>query len=156
MVKATNVSQKACSTLIKKGGKVLSEKEVNECLAHGGMVLPSGEMTMPMSEEREIQILFHPKRKNMEEQYVGVIKKIRNGESCSADDYLFLIKEGNINLRIVYGVYLSMCQKNDITKVITWRTFYMQCNGYRTLKPNTMAAVSEYILMREGYNATGK
>uniref|UniRef100_UPI0035694F50 hypothetical protein n=1 Tax=Bacteroides xylanisolvens TaxID=371601 RepID=UPI0035694F50 len=150
MVNATNVSQKECNTPIKRGGKALSEEEVNECMANGGMILSSGEMTMPLSESESILHVFRPRNKNKEEQYVNLIKKIRNGEQCSSSEYLFLIKEGNINLRVIYGVYLSLCQKNGVAKVITWRTFYMQCSGYRTLKPNTMAAISEYIQMKVG------
>ena len=150
MVNATNVSQKECNTPIKRGGKALSEEEVNECMANGGMILSSGEMTMPLSESESILHVFRPRNKNKEEQYVNLIKKIRNGEQCSSSEYLFLIKEGNINLKVIYGVYLSLCQKNGVAKVITWRTFYMQCSGYRTLKPNTMAAISEYIQMKVG------
>ena len=150
MVNATNVSQKECNTPIKRGGKALSEEEVNECMANGGMILSSGEMTMPLSESESILHVFRPRNKNKEEQYVNLIKKIRNGEQCSSSEYLFLIKEGNINLRVIYGVYLSLCRKNGVAKVITWRTFYMQCSGYRTLKPNTMAAISEYIQMKVG------
>lgn len=152
MVNATNVSQKECSTPVKRGGKALNEEEINECLATGGIILPSCEMAMPLTEKESILAHLCPRTKNLEEQYLEIIMKIRKGIQCSPDEYNFLIKEGDINLRVVYGVYLSMCQKYNITKVITWRTFYMQCNGYRTLKPNTMAAISEYIHIRMGNN----
>jgi hypothetical protein len=150
MANATNVSQKECNASIKRGGKVLSEDEIKDCLSQGGMILSSGNMAKPLSDDKSILSQFRPKKKNVEEQYIELIKKIRNSEQCSSDDYLFVLKEGSINLRVVYGVYLSLCQKNSVSKVITWRTFYMQCNGYRTLKPNTMAAISEYIQMRFG------
>ena len=147
MVNATNVSQKECNTPIKRGGKALSEEKVDECMANGGMILSSRTMATPLPTSESILHVFRPRNKNQEEQYVALIKKIKNGEQCSSDEYLFLIKEGKINLRVIYGVYLSLCQKNSVAKVITWRTFYMQCSGYRTLKPNTMAAISEYIGM---------
>ena len=123
MVNATNVSQKKCNTDVKRDEKVLCEAE-SELITH----------------------FFHPKEK-MEEQYFELIRKMKNKEHLSSENYLFLVKEGTVNLRTAYGVYLSMCKKRNIKKVITWRTFYMQCSGYRTLKPNTMTALSEYIRM---------
>lgn len=77
------------------------------------------------------------------------LKKIIEGmkltSSFSPEDWKFICKELNLNLRTIYGVYLAMCAEENITKVLTWRTFYMQCNGYRTLKPNTMRAVVKYV-----------
>lgn len=59
------------------------------------------------------------------------------------------------HLRTAYGVYLTNCQKEKVEKPITWRTFYMQCRGLRTLKPNTIQALSDYIRLIDEQHSKG-
>lgn len=84
---------------------------------------------------------FHPEELRLKK----IIEGMKSTSSFSPDDWKFICKELHLNLRTIYGVYLAMCAEENITKVLTWRTFYMQCNGYRTLKPNTMRAVVKYV-----------
>lgn len=76
-----------------------------------------------------------------------IVSAMKYGATPASDDCKFLCKELNLNLRTAYGIYLAMCKEKDISKVITWRTFYMQCNGYRVLKPNTIEALVKYVNM---------
>lgn len=145
----TNVSQKVCKVPVKIAGRLLSEEETQECLSKGGMILSSGQMAMPLSERESITRKFRVRSKNAEERFMEAYRKIMAGK-YTEEDILFVIKEGNINVRTAYGVYLSFCSEKKIEKVITWRTFYMQCNGYRTIKPNTMEAVARFISVMMG------
>lgn len=74
-----------------------------------------------------------------------IVEQIKSTASFDLHDWLFIRKELGLSLRIIYGVYLAMCAEEGISKVITWRTFYMQCNGYRKLKPNTIRAVVKFV-----------
>ena len=150
MKSARNVSQKESKAPIKMGGKVLNEEEIQECLSKGGMILSSGSMAMPLSEEESLIHRFRVRRKNAEERFIEAYRKIEAG-SYTEDDILFIIKEGHINIRTAYGVYLSLCAEKQVEKIITWRTFYMQCNGYRTIKPNTMEAIARFTLTPMGH-----
>lgn len=76
-----------------------------------------------------------------------IVSAMKHGATPASDDCKFLCKELNLNLRTAYGIYLAMCKEKGISKVITWRTFYMQCNGYRVLKPNTIEALVKYVNM---------
>lgn len=149
MESARNVSQKEGKTPIKMGGKVLNEEEIQECLSKGGMILSSGSMAMPCSEEESITRRFRVKKKSAEERFVEAYRKIDAG-NYTEEDILFVIKEGHINVRTAYGIYLSLCKEKQVEKVIAWRTFYMQCNGYRTIKPNTMEAIARFVLFQMG------
>lgn len=150
MESARKISQKENKTPIKKGGKVPNEGETQECLSKGGIILSSGSMAMPCPEEESITRRFRVRKKNAEERFVEAYRKIDAG-NYTEEDILFVIKEGHINVRTAYGVYLSLCKEKQIEKVITWRTFYMQCNGYRTIKPNTMEAIARFVLFPMGH-----
>lgn len=149
MVNATNVSQKEFDTPLKIGGKVLSEAEIQECLLHGGIILSSGDIAMPMSEEKAIESKFKVRNACSLGHFVEIVRNIKSGK-YTQDDIAFILKEGRLNIRTAYGVYMSMCMEKDIKKKITWRTFYMQCNEYRTLKPNTMEAIARFVVMMVG------
>lgn len=149
MANATNVSQKEYEGPIMRGGSVLSEDEIQECLSKGGIILSSGTMAMPMSEEEAIKSKFHVRATNVEERFIEAVRKIKSG-NYTEEDILFVIKEGHLNVRTAYGMYLSICAEKQVEKVITWRTFYMQCNGYRTIKPNTMEAIARFIAVMMG------
>lgn len=79
-----------------------------------------------------------------------IVSEIKKGSTPTSDDFKFLYKELNLSLRTAYGIYLSMCTEEKVSKVITWRTFYMQCSGYRVLKDNTIKALAKYALMCTG------
>lgn len=145
----TNVSQKQRNVPVKIVDRLLSEEEIQTCLSKGGIILPSGNMAMPLSEQESITRKFRVRSKNAEERFMEAYRKIDSG-NYTGEDVLFVIKEGNINVRTAYGVYLSLCAERQIEKVITWRTFYMQCNGYRTIKSNTMEAVVRLISVMMG------
>lgn len=70
---------------------------------------------------------------------------IRRGTPITIADWKLVSKEMNLSLRTAYGIYISMCKEQGISRIISWRTFYMQCNGYRTLKANTIMALTRYI-----------
>lgn len=74
---------------------------------------------------------------------------VKNEGKLSNEEWIFMAKEIP-NLRTAYGVYLTNYKKHKIEKPITWRTFYMQCRGFRTLKPNTIQALSDYIRLADG------
>ena len=74
-----------------------------------------------------------------------IVEKIKLTANFDIDDWSFIRKELGLSLRVIYGVYLAMCTEEGISKVITWRTFYMQCNGYRKLKPNTIRAIVKFV-----------
>lgn len=117
----TNVSQKEISTTSKRAG-------------------------IELSLEESVKHSFHfPK--NAEQRFLEATRNI-NRECYDEADIKFVLKEGRMNLRTIYGIYLSMCNEEGVEKVITWRTFYMQCNGYRTMKPNTMRAVAKFVTMK--------
>lgn len=82
-----------------------------------------------------------------------IVSEMKQGATPTSDDFKFLYKELNLSLRTAYGIYLAMCKEKNVSKVITWRTFYMQCNGYRALKPNTIEALVKYVNMF--YNEQG-
>lgn len=82
-----------------------------------------------------------------------IVSGMKHDVTPAPDDCKFLCKELNLNLRTAYGIYLAMCKEKDVSKVITWRTFYMQCNGYRVLKPNTIEALMKYVNMTYGEQA---
>lgn len=142
----TNVSQKQRKVLVKIADRLLSEEEVQVCLSKGGIILPSGSMAMPLSEQESITRKFRVRSKNAEKRFMEAYRNI-NGGCYDETDIKFVLKEGSMNLRTIYGIYLSMCNEEGIEKVITWRTFYMQCSGYRTMKPNTMRSVAKYVAM---------
>lgn len=74
-----------------------------------------------------------------------IVEKVKLTADLDLADWLLIRKELGLSLRVIYGVYLAMCAEEGISKVITWRTFYMQCNGYRKLKPNTIRAIVKFI-----------
>lgn len=73
-----------------------------------------------------------------------LMKAAEHPESLNDDEWKLMARELP-HLRTAYGVYLSICEVEKIEKPITWRTFYMQCRGLRTLKANTIKALGEYI-----------
>ena len=77
------------------------------------------------------------------------IRVVKNEGTLSCEEWIFMAKEIP-HLRTAYGVYLTNCKKNKVEKIISWRTFYMQCRGLRTLKPNTIQALSDYIRLIDG------
>lgn len=79
-----------------------------------------------------------------------IMSEMKRTSHFNPEDWHFLHKELNLNLRTAYGIYLAMCREERIAKVITWRTFYMQCNGYRVLKENTIKALAKYALICAG------
>lgn len=81
-------------------------------------------------------------------------KVVKNEGELSDEEWIFMAREIP-HLRTAYGVYLTNCQKEKVEKPITWRTFYMQCRGLRTLKPNTIQALSDYIRLIDEQHSKG-
>lgn len=94
-----------------------------------------------------ITSVYNPRsaRTSPDAVYQKLLKKVaENPERLNDDEWKFMARELP-HLRTAYGVYLSICEEEKIQKPITWRTFYMQCRGLRTLKANTIKALGEYI-----------
>lgn len=115
----------------------------------GEFMLSNGMTVRRMSEETAITAMFRVFNRNALGRFLEAVRNVHTG-NYSQDDIAFILHEGHLDLRTAYGVYMSLCMEKDIRKKITWRTFYMQCSGYRTLKPNTMEAVARFVAMMIG------
>lgn len=93
--------------------------------------------------------------KDVLKEYAECMEKVRNGEMKDPEFWKSYLKETRPNLHMMYGFYISYCEKNGIKKRLTYRTFYMQCRGYRTLKNNVIEALSFGILALRDKNSTG-
>lgn len=146
MINATNVSQKESETALIMSGETSGGAKKQEQLSNGEIMLSNGKIGRPMSEEMAIAGRFRISNRNAFGRFVEAVRNVNAGK-YSQDDIAFILHEGHLHLRTAYGVYMSMCMEKDIRKKITWRTFYMQCSGYRTLKPHTMEAVARFVVM---------
>lgn len=149
MVNATNVSQKKSEAALITTGDTSNEAKEQERLTNGEFMLSNGMTVRRMSEETAITAMFRVFNRNALGRFLEAVRNVHTG-NYNQDDIAFILHEGHLNLRTAYGVYMSLCMEKDIRKKITWRTFYMQCSGYRTLKPNTMEAVARFVAMMIG------
>lgn len=83
----------------------------------------------------------------------GKITKAHNAimeRNPTADDIKATFKPAEY--RIIYGIYLAICQNVPLERCIKWSSFYKQLSGARTLKPLVAEALKQFLLYKENNN----